>query len=1151
LRRIALTVWLVLSAVTVRGEDVVILSSSANRQARSRLTGEVVEFTGRQLVVRLADGREIKRPGQNVVRIETEWPAGKDEADRLFDEQQFYRAREKYDAASHKETRAWARRAMLARIIGCYRETNQFGAAGKLFLALVREDRDTPYFDEVPLAWLSAEVPAALEQQARQWLADDEPLAQLLGASHLLATNDRQQALDRLSQLALEKDSRVASLAEAQTWRASIPRANDDKLAVWERRVETFPDKLRAGPYWILGRALNQHGHVERALVALLHVPILYPQTRTLAADALNTSAQLLDKQGDQAAALRLRRELVANYPGTTLAADAKSLLPLNEQATPTHPTDEAGENIEQTFLAGLRARRLFVLAEGYCRRRLSETGLTQATRIDLAIELSRTLAEHALHEAQGDRDQLWSDAIAAVQTPGGEVIKGSRRLLLDAQVAIVHLAHGELARQEAELAGAHEASFEASRQELRTAVSGFDGTLKAVAAGLRLASQSKRTEPGDLNANELAALARNLDYQLARTFRNQGQSYPPQSADRTNSLRQAVERLKLLAADAVDDAITWTARLDEVVCLRLLELFDAAETRLYKLAEMQPPASFAAALQAEQIRLSLDRRQLERALVSADKARAAGGEVMPDLEYACLEAYVAAWQAAEKAQRSADAAAWQDRAADLIGEIDQRFGKYWSRRAEMLLAGSVTRVGGKQNLTVLVRAAESLFRSGQLAQALEVYDRAARQAAEAGQSDEAFDYAFTAAAIEQRAGHRAAAATRLRKLALASPDHDRAGEAHLLAIYNTAIAAKDGDELSSPDYLDLLNEHLSHWSRSPTADQVRVWLGGFFEREKKWSDAIAAYQAVRVDGPQAQAAVEGVARSYERWLADLAAAGEPTSEVAARGASYLEKIVVNSRGGLPERWSQLERLAATGAAGLMLAYSENDFARAERLLSAALADAADAPDDWKATAQTLEVFAVAAQGQREKAAELLNELSGGEPSQVLALIERLAKVAQKAKPPVARELAELQLRAADLLRARLKELPAADQRDFQLAVVRALAAAKRQDEAIEAARKLAESFPRDGQAQEEYAGLLLDSADRAMWQEALARWRDIGQKTRQGSERWLRAMYYQSLALVRLGDKQQAARLIKLTEAISPDLGGTKTKAKFRALLK
>ena len=1156
LNRLSLGLACLLGCVSrqVAAEDVVHLSSPSNRQARSRISGEVVEYTGRQLVVKLADGREIKRPGQQVVAIETEWPAGKAEGDRFFDEHQFQSAREKYVAAVRKESRPWARRAIMARVIACYRELNQFEAAGKLFLALLREDPETPYFDEIPLAWPPVEPSPTLLETARQWLADDNPLAGLLGASHLLSTPERQSSLDRLSRLAAEKDQRIASLAEAQAWRAAIPAAGEDQCAPWERRVESFPDALRAGPYWVLGRALAQHGETERALLAFLHVPIVYPQARLLAADALHAAAQLLEKMGDQPAALRLCRELVDHYPESSRAAEVKDLVGAPAPQRSNNSTRAQADGIQQAFLAGLRERRLFALAEQWCRQRLATTDLDVATRADLAIELSRTLTEHALHEKQADREQLWAEALAAVGETAGQLVTGPRKLLLDSQRALVHLAHGELARQEAELAGSASldgASLDGARQELRTAVGLLRATSKAISSELRRTNQARRAEPGDLSANELVSLQRNIDYQLARAFRNQGESYPAKSADRTNSLRQAVEQLQTVAAGDASDAIGWLARTDEVRCLRLLENFDAATGRLNALDEQKPPPTIAATLRAEQIRLLLDQHRLVDAVAAADKAGARHSERTADIDYACLEAYVAAWRAASKADRATDATQWQDRAAALIGEIDQRYGRYWSRRAEMLLASSVTRGGNTQNLALLVRAAESLYRSGQLDQALEAFDRAARQAADSKQPAAAFDHAYTAAAIAERRGQHADAARRFRAVALDQAENAKAGDAHLLAIYNTAQAAKQGgQEASSRAYLDLLTEHLDHWPRSSTANQARLWLGGFYEREARWTEAIEIYKAVLPDDPRAASAVEAVSRCYQRWLAELADSGKPTRAAALKAAAYFEGLVTNARGGLPERWSQTERVAATSAAALWLEYTDGEFARAERLLSAALAGAADASDQWKSTARTLEIFATAAQGHRDQAAQLLDQISGGEPKQMLALIERLARVAEKAPAPVERELAELELRAADLLQSRLKELPADEQRDFQRAYIRALAAVRRHDQAVEAARELAEQFPRDGQIQEQYAGLLIDSTDRANWQAALAKWRDIGQKTSQGSERWLRAMYYQSLALSRLGQADQAARLIKVTEALEPELGGAEMKAKFRAIV-
>ena len=1123
----------------------VYLTSPNNRQARTRIDGEVIDYTGRQLVVRLDDGRELKRPGQHVVSIETEWPKAKAEGDRFFDEQQFAEAREKYVTAIRKEDRPWARRMIVARIVACYRESNQLEPAGKLFIALVREDPDTPYFDQIPLTWLPGDAPAQSET-ALQWMREENPVAALLGASHLVTTNQRAAALDRLLQMTLDKDARIRSLAEAQRWRVEIPSANDEQLAEWEREVATYPESLRAGPYWLLGRGLAQHGQNDRAVLALLRVPVFYPAARSLAVDALFTAALLMEKQGDRSGATRLREELVTKYPQTNLAAEARAALPPAPAAKPA-PLPEQVERSEAAFLTGLRARRLFTLVEQYCRRRLTDTGLSDSDRIDLSVELSRTLTEHAMHEAATDREPLWNDALAAVKLPE---VKGSRRLLADTQAALVHLAHGELARQEAELAGSAAASLESARDELRAAVAQLQSVAKSAEAELRQAKPAGRTQ-GNFDEHELAALRRNVDFQLARAFRNQGESYPAKSDDRTNSLRQAVEKLDLLTAgDASDpaDRIAWPARIDEVVCLRLLENFERAAERLQALHGLEPPAWAFAALDAEAVRLLLDQHHIAEALAAVEKIlQLENGQRSADLDYACLQAYVAAWREASKSGQTAEAGRWQDSAADMIRRIDERYGRYWSRRAEMLLAGNVAHGGQTQNLAVLVRAAESLYRSGQFDEAVAAYDRAARQAGGSKEPAAAFDYAYTAAAIEQHCRRYGEAARRFRSAALAHRDNAKAGEAHLLAIYNLALASKAGEPSDDlPPYADLLAEHLERWPESPTANEARLWLGQFYESRGRWQDAIAAYQ--NVIGPKAATALESAFRCHEKRLSAMAEAGEPTAEPAAAAADGFERLVLGSRGSLPEHFSEIERLAATSAASLWLQYTSR-FADAERLLAAALADSADAPDDWKATAQTLQILAIAGQGRRAEAGKLLSECSEGRAGDLLVLIEGLDRAAAKAPKTVAAQLAQLQLDAAKLLRPLLKELSADDRLRFERTYLRALSQAKQFEKAIAAARTLAEEHPRDGELQEEYARLLVESPNRVDWESGLTKWRDIGRKTRQGSDRWLRSIYYQAWTLERLDQHQQSARLVKLAESLVPGLGGEEMSAKFAKL--
>ena len=1114
----------------------------------------MLEYTGREIVIEMAQGRPLKRPGKLVIEIQTAWPDGVNAGDELFARGDFRQAREQYSAAIRKEQRAWARRIILAKIIRCYRELNLTEAAGKLFLGLLHEDPDTPDFDLIPLAWLPAQPSGSLTQTAQTWLeAQDSSAAVLLGASHLLPTSFRGRALERLESLALDKDRRIAALALAQSWRSELATVNAERIGRWQQNIEQFPEPLRAGPYLVLGQALARVGRAEPAALALLHVPILYPQERQLSAEALLAAAQLLEQASQPAAATRLYLELTASYEGLRAAADAAQHLqrlkaPAGRGAAPP-PT--AGDTSEERFLDGLRTRRLFELAENYCREELTTSALADQQRAELTVELSRTYVDHALQSPPDERDAIWARAQAVIEDLLRARPNDPRRILLQVQLGLVHLARGELVRQEAEILHNSAERLEQARDELRRAVGDLQTAQETLAVELRNANLRKRAEPGLLTADELLSLQRNLNYQLARAYRNQGQSYPPRSDDRTNSLRQAVDQLRPLAEADLDDGVTWQSRLDEIICQRLLEHYPEAERRLAALDQAEPPPRVAASARAEEIRLALARGQLPEALALLDSGRAISRQHFADLDYASFEAYAAAWRAADQAKAADQAAQYQSRAAELIQAIDRRYGPYWSRRAETLLAGNVSAAGGSKDLSLLVRAAESFYRAGEIEQALAAYDQAAEQAMKAQQTDVAFDTAYTAAVLEQKQGHHRSAADRFRSLALSAPKHAKAGGAHLLAIYNHAQAVKDDPAASDDDYLALLNEHLQFWPAEPSANQARLWLGKLQQGRRNWAAAIEAYRGIAVDDPHYGEAIGAVANCYQTELAELQAAGKPTAEAAEQAARYFEELISGGRDRLPERFSPVERLAAVTAAELYLQYADGRYDRAERILAAALDASGDAPEEWKSDAEGLLVFALAGQGRREEAALRLKQLAQGRPQQLLLLVEGLDEIARDSSASIRRELARLELQAAELLGAQRSTLSAADRKTFDLAYARALATAERRDEALRLLAGLAEASPRDGNVQEAYAQALLEGPDKTSWQAALNKWRGIEKKCRAGGDRWLRSMYAQALALERLNQKPQSLQLIKLTAALHPDMGGPELKAKFMELQK
>ena len=66
----------------------------------------------------------------------------------------------------------------------------------------------------------------------------------------------------------------------------------------------------------------------------------------------------------------------------------------------------------------------------------------------------------------------------------------------------------------------------------------------------------------------------------------------------------------------------------------------------------------------------------------------------------------------------------------------------------------------------------------------------------------------------------------------------------------------------------------------------------------------------------------------------------------------------------------------------------------------------------------------------------------------------------------------------------------------------------------------------------------------------ALAQWRVVAQGSRPQTERWFRAKYEVAHLNFRLGDKAQAAQLIKYLEVTPPGLDATPLKRQFLELL-
>ena len=314
-------------ATAARAQDTVLLAGEDGTQP-VRVTGTIVEFNGRHLKIELQTGREAGYATRRVVRVETTRSAEQTAGDRAFAAARFREAIEQYSHAIRAERRDWVRREIMRQGVWCYVELNQPDRAGDMFLLLVKNDPDTQHFGCVPLPWRSGEPPLALERRATAWLKDaNRPVANLLGAGHLLSSRHRADAIGVLRRLKTDADPRVAALAKAQLWRTESATATAEDLTQWAVTIGQMPESVQAGPYFVLGRALVRAKQPDRAALALLRVPILFPEHRRLAAQSLLAAGGQLEASQQNGEAAKTYRELVDTFGDLPEAARARESL--------------------------------------------------------------------------------------------------------------------------------------------------------------------------------------------------------------------------------------------------------------------------------------------------------------------------------------------------------------------------------------------------------------------------------------------------------------------------------------------------------------------------------------------------------------------------------------------------------------------------------------------------------------------------------------------------------------------------------------------------------------------------------------------------------------------------------------------------------
>lgn len=322
--RVAALLTLLACLGVVRGDELTVLDSKSQERSRK---GTIVDIRGDKLTLRLPTGRESAIPLDRVVKLEASWSPLHSRADAKYEERDFDQAVTLYGKAYQQEDRDWVKRRILARVIWCYRNTNRYADACRIFARLATDDPDTPDFEAIPLAWPMKGCPNDVKAVVGKWLSPTESAAKRLMAASWLLVNNRQQATATLRELGKHPSEKVRSLAVCQLWRQELLSLQISRLEWWQQHLAEMPVELRGGAYYLLGKSLAKFNRDDEATLAFMRVPMLFTDDVSLSQRCLAESAAILSAQNRPQEAISVYQQSVELNPDSELGTQARDQL--------------------------------------------------------------------------------------------------------------------------------------------------------------------------------------------------------------------------------------------------------------------------------------------------------------------------------------------------------------------------------------------------------------------------------------------------------------------------------------------------------------------------------------------------------------------------------------------------------------------------------------------------------------------------------------------------------------------------------------------------------------------------------------------------------------------------------------------------------
>ncbi|MDO4583581.1 MAG: hypothetical protein Q4D62_05700 [Planctomycetia bacterium] len=821
----------------------------------------------------------------------------------------------------------------------------------------------------------------------------------------------------------------------------------------------------------------------------------------------------------------------------------------------------------EEAFLESLAEHGFFRLAEVYCQEQLAKEGISEEKQLRLTAELLRVGAQQALLAPDSQQPAWWERLQRTYTETSRQFSESPWQVLLDYQWSVALLARSQ---QLWILSPPSEPGKEAEvSSDFRTFLRQAIRILKEAEISLQSVSstpfQTSSKNLAEMKSWQKISLLHQVRFQLLQAWKFQGETYPPESADRLQALGQALEMIPLLSGAWEGSLQKWIILVEEITCYRLLGEMEKAWRRIEVLEELSLPPSFASDLQAEKLRYWLDKKNYAaiREFLKTHLREKRVGE-NANWDYALLEVTLAFWQESLKKPPLETSETWvrEKDVRTLLEQIRQKNSPWWVRKSEILFAVTIHRMTREGTLTgnlpMQVWRAEQACRSGDLEKALAACEEAWQTAEKERDRDSAWQVGRWIAAMLCTEKKWADAARWFQKMSVAFPEEPDSVKNHALAIQlvekwvdetlETAHFENRSQEVENAldRYQELLVEHYQLFAEKDEE------IGKILNKLEKLT-RIRQKKAARVDvamilvaRTQGDAYQDALTTAVEAWDDYLRTFPRDNSEMLMK--TVQKAILWSEKQTLPPR----EFLVTLG---WQLEFFPKTAPQVEQKLRPRLQH-----EQWDAETEISGkihlIWAMVLQGKKEMATEELRKITDTSEQSTALLLAILEKTKDRGKENLS-ESAQKQWATLEweiLSRLDEQKMSAKMQTELLLQKARVLRILEKQEEAYRLYEYLAVQFPHRRDVQTEWGRLLVNEGirrqDKKKLEQALVQWREIESRSKKGTDAWFEAKYQIARTYVALDNEEKGIQSVKMLRVLYPQMGGEKWKKKFENIL-